>query len=104
MDVFSRRVAEVFGRVFVLTEIFRGLLKVRAPTDEPLGGSGGMPPHKISKSRHVNISNSMECKITGIFNQNNNISDVLLTRYIYTGLVHFYVLQKLDVCCKGISG
>ena len=36
----DRRVAEVFGRVFVLTGIFiKGVIKY-----EPLGGCGGMPP------------------------------------------------------------
>ena len=77
-----RHIAEVFGRVFVLTAIFitGGLWH------EPLEGSPS--PQKILKSRGpemlfsalcTSILNSMECKITGIFSHNNNISHVLLT-------------------------
>ena len=45
-----RRVAEVFGGVFVLTGIFiKGAFKYERRRREPLGGSGGMPPHKARK-------------------------------------------------------
>ena len=60
--IFIRRVAEVFGRVFVLTGIFiKGVIKY-----EPLGGSGGMPPpQNILKSRGPGMLFSALC--TSIF-------------------------------------
>ena len=43
-----RRVAEGFGRVFVLTEyLFRGGIKYERRRREPLGGYGGMPLRKF---------------------------------------------------------
>ena len=54
-----------------------------------MGGLGASPPpdffdiespgNAIFSIVHVNISKSMECKITGILSHNNNISGVLLT-------------------------
>ena len=86
MDVFSRRLAEAFGRVFVLPGIFRGLLKIREPTARASRWGLGAclrvkfrnleARNAIFSIVHVNISNSMECKIPGIF---SHISDVLLT-------------------------
>ena len=47
-----RRVAEVFGRVFVLTGIFiKGVIKYERQRREPLGGSGGMSPQNTLKVR-----------------------------------------------------
>ena len=46
----SWRVAEVFGRVFVLTRILRGVIKYERRSREPLRGSGGMSPQNILKS------------------------------------------------------
>ena len=68
----TRRVAEVFGRVFVVTGIF--ILGCPPEYFEIY-----RPGNAIFSIVHVNISNSMECKITGIFSHNNNISGVLLT-------------------------
>ena len=52
-----------------------------------------------------NISNSMECRMTGIFSGNNSIAHVLLTWYINTYIPAKYTKRfTLDVCCKGISG
>jgi len=65
MPILCRRVAEFFGRVFVLTEIFIfGLLNTIAEGLEMLFSA-------IFSIVHVNISNSMECKKTGIFSHNN---------------------------------
>ena len=42
---FCRRVAEGFGRVFVLTGIFiKGVIKYNRRRHEPLGGVGACPP------------------------------------------------------------
>ena len=44
-NTLARRVAEVFGGVFVSTGIFiKGAFKYERRRREPLGGSGGMPP------------------------------------------------------------
>ena len=47
VDIVYRRVAEVFGRVFVLTGIFSGVIKFgiyECRRREPLGGLGACPP------------------------------------------------------------
>ena len=59
----GRRVAEVFGRVLVLTGIFiKGVVKYERRRREPLGGSGGIqnfeiysPGNAIFSIVHVNI-------------------------------------------------
>ena len=44
MTLLYRRVAEVFGGVFVLTGIFiKGTFKYKRQRREPLWGSGGVP-------------------------------------------------------------
>ena len=59
----SRRVAEVFKGVFVLTGIFiKGVIKSECRRREPPGGSGGMP---ILKSRGPEMLFSTSC--TSIF-------------------------------------
>ena len=61
-----RRVAEVFGRVFVLTGIFiKGVIKYECRRREPPGGSGGMFPQNILKSRGPEMLFSALC--TSIF-------------------------------------
>ena len=63
----GRPVAEVFGRVFVLTAIFirgggGGIIKYERRRRKPLGGSWGMLPEKILKSRGLEMLFSALCR------------------------------------------
>ena len=71
-----RPVAEVFGRVFVLTA--RGVIKYEGRRREPLGGSRGLEMlfSAYFASQYFKLDG---VKITGIFSNNNNISHFLLT-------------------------
>ena len=65
-SILIRRVAEVFGRVFVLAGIFiKGGIKYERRRRELLGGSGGMSPQNILKSRGSEMLFSALC--TSIF-------------------------------------
>ena len=78
-----RRVAGVWEGVFVLIRIFLNSGKYcERQRREPLWVSWGKllpqkmlkPGNAIFSSLHVNISNSIKSKKTGIFSHNNNIS------------------------------
>ena len=71
LPLIVRCVAEAFGRVFVLTGIFSRVIKYERRRCEPLGGSGGMFPQNILKSRGPEIVFSALC--TSIFQTRGSV-------------------------------